>query len=513
MAELEPRTATLLGPHDEMRIISGADFYDALEPLADAAGTVLFAPSAVDIEGDHLTRIAEEAALRQYSAIAVKCRDCDTDSFAQIAESSGIPFIRISDLVSWRLFDALLAQFLGEHGDSADAHRDRGAEPLFSLANELAGFFGGSVAIEDLGRRIIAYSSVPDQLIDNLRTQGILTRHVPESPFNDDQYRTVLRTENPIKYPRLEDEEPRVACAIRAGALPLGTIWAIDASGEAPLTRLQEERIRAAASVAAAYMLDDIRMRKATQVPRENRLRTLLDGHEVLGVELAELGISEERGAALLAFSPAESDHHATPSQLRSTVQRHLAVHRPEAVAVVRGARVYALIANDPSRPATGLVEPLLPILDRLMSPGTLVAVPGVANRPAEVSQLCELADRLLNTALSHPSAVAQRVLTVEALRPFLVFERAAAMFASEPELRLPELDRIWEGDPRLAETLLEWCNSSGNVAQAARRLTVHENTVRYRLRQIQEECGIDLFDPDTLLTTWLQLRVQAHGA
>ena len=197
---------------------------------------------------------------------------------------------------------------------SRDARFDRGTESLFTLANELASYFGGSVAIEDLSRRIVAYSSVPGQLIDSLRAQGILDRQVPESPTNHDEYREVFRSGDPVKFPQVADEYPRVAYAIRAGALPLGSIWAIDASGEGPLTGEQRQRMQRAGAIAAAHMLDDIRAREAGQAPREERLRTLLAGSAVIGTELAELGIPEERGAQLLAFDPDRDEHPTTVS-------------------------------------------------------------------------------------------------------------------------------------------------------------------------------------------------------
>ncbi|MEF3404376.1 PucR family transcriptional regulator [Agromyces sp. CCNWLW203] len=363
------------------------------------------------------------------------------------------------------------------------------------------------MAFEDLGRRVLAYSSVPDQLIDSLRTRGILNRLVPHSPFNDDQYRTVLRSEAPIKYPRLADEEPRVAFAIRAGALPLGTVWAIDASGNPDLTPEQDRRIRAAAEVAAGHMLDDIRVRSAGQMPREDRLRTLLTGQGVVGTELAELGISEERGAALLVFEAADGDHATTLAQLRLTVQRHLSLYREEAVTVAQSGRVYALFSGASAEFAESLAEPLLPILDRLIMPGTVVASPGAAHYAAGIAPLRELADRLLSTVKEH--AVPQRILSVKKLRPLLIFERVSRLLAEQPELRSDAVTEMNESDPAVAETLLTWCGSFGNVAQAARSLGIHENTVRYRLRCAEERYGVDLSDPETLLVIWLQLRSQ----
>ena len=508
---LGPNTAQLLGSFDPGRIVRGAEFHDALETPPEDPDLLLLAPSAGGASAAAVAELAERAARSGVAAIAVKCRDEDQAELAAVAETSGVPLLRVGEQVTWRLFDALLAQALGEQRHSEDAHRDRGAEPLFALANELAGVFGGSVAIEDLGRRIVAYSSVPGQLIDRLRTQGILTRRVPDSPFNDDQYRTVLRSEHPIKYPRLEDEEPRVAFAIRAGALPLGTIWAIDASGVPELTPEQDAAIRAAATVAAARLLDDLRSGEATQAPRAARLRTLLDGSDVAGSELAELGLPEERGSALLVFAP-EDERPTALAQLRSTVQRHLALHRPEAVTVARGGRVYSLVAHDPQSTSIPLVEPLLPIVDRLIGPGTRVALPGVAHRSGEVADLRRLADRLLGTAARHRAAAGDRILTVPALRPFLVLDRVGAVLEAEEELRSPALARLRTEDPGYADTLTAWCSNFGNVARTARELGCHENTVRYRIRQIEDQYGIALGDPDELLTAWLQLRALGAG-
>ena len=190
-------------------------------------------------------------------------------------------------------------------------------------------------------------------MIDALRTHGILARQVPASPYNDDQYRTVLRSDRPVKYPRLGEEEPRVAFAIRAGALPLGSIWAIDASGEGPVTPQQDERMRRASALASAHLLDDLRVHATNQRPREDRLRTLLTGIDLTGTEFAELGIPEERGAALLGFDLPGAGPTAI-AQLRSTVIRHLVLHRPDVVAVAHRGRVYTLFAASDVDEAVG---------------------------------------------------------------------------------------------------------------------------------------------------------------
>jgi DNA-binding PucR family transcriptional regulator len=44
--------------------------------------------------------------------------------------------------------------------------------------------------------------------------------------------------------------------------------------------------------------------------------------------------------------------------------------------------------------------------------------------------------------------------------------------------------------------TLSTWFESAGSITEAAKRLYVHPNTVRYRLRRIQSETQRSLEDP-----------------
>ncbi|WP_430645096.1 PucR family transcriptional regulator [Agromyces sp. GXS1127] len=508
--QLGPATMTALGPIPGHEAVTGTEFLDIADEVTDAAGTLLLAPSTASLSTARIAALASSAADRGAVGLAVKCSADRVPALAAIAESSGLAVLRVADRISWRLLDAQLTHLLGEADAGFAGPQDRGAEPLFAIANELAEHFGGSVAVEDLSRNILAYSSVPGQLIDELRTHGILARQVPASPYNDDQYRTVLRADRPIKYPRLGDEEPRVAFAIRAGALPLGTIWAIDASGDGPITDEQDERMRRASALAGAHLLDDLRTHATNQRPREDRLRTLLTGIDLTGTEFAELGIPEERGAALLAFDVPAAGPTAV-AQLRSTVIRHLVLHRPDTVAVAHRGRVYALFAAGSVDEAVTIAEPMLPLVDRLVGDGVRIAVVGPAHRSGDVAGAHDLADRLLEVAAADDAGRAPRIVTVDSVRPRLVVTRVAELLAGNDELRDPAIDALFERESTLpvAETLLTWLESFGNVAQTADHLGVHQNTVRHRLRRASEEHGIRLERADQRLAAWLQLRAR----
>ncbi|MHC3468051.1 PucR family transcriptional regulator [Streptomyces sp. 7R007] len=75
----------------------------------------------------------------------------------------------------------------------------------------------------------------------------------------------------------------------------------------------------------------------------------------------------------------------------------------------------------------------------------------------------------------------------------------------------LAPLERVSETQrARLAETLLAWLLSGGNVPDVAARLHIHPQTVRYRLRQLEKLFGEALHDPDARLELILALRAQA---
>jgi hypothetical protein len=93
----------------------------------------------------------------------------------------------------------------------------------------------------------------------------------------------------------------------------------------------------------------------------------------------------------------------------------------------------------------------------------------------------------------------------------------ATLVLLADPELAgmlsgqtLAPLRRLRPGQAdRLAETLLAWLESADNAETAARRLHVHPQTVRYRLRQLAELFGDRLSDPDARFALQAALRVR----
>jgi hypothetical protein len=76
------------------------------------------------------------------------------------------------------------------------------------------------------------------------------------------------------------------------------------------------------------------------------------------------------------------------------------------------------------------------------------------------------------------------------------------ARLVLEPVLALPPQDRT-----RLLETLGHWFAAGGRAPDTAERMFLHPNTVRYRLRRVEELIGRPLSDPRTLADLGLALQ------
>ncbi|GGO97687.1 PucR family transcriptional regulator [Wenjunlia tyrosinilytica] len=389
---------------------------------------------------------------------------------------------------------------------------DGTSEELFALANAIAAVIGGSVAIEDLDHRVLAYSSLPGQRIDELRRRGILNRRVPDQPEQLRQYRDVLAATGVVRLAVLApDELPRAAVAIRAGDLPLGTIWAIEA--DTPIDADGGRALLDGARLAALHML---RRRSAAELEmraHEDALRGALDGG--WGPEEARfrLGLPDRPRLTLLGLAPAGVPERGVPLAVRlsAAAARHwAAVHAESAVATV-GRTVYVLLPHDSPATARRLAEQAVAALGRTLDATVRAAVSRQAADPAELPELRAEVDDILRVTTTDPDAPPVSDLAATHARVLLV--HLSDQLARRPGLRHPGIDAMVEHDRArgtdYAASVTAWLDAVGNVAEAAQRLTVHPNTLKYRLRRARELFGIDLDHPDDRLSCWLQLRLQ----
>ncbi len=390
------------------------------------------------------------------------------------------------------------------------------SEELYALADAIGAVTGGAVAIEDLDHRVLAYSTLPDQRIDEHRRRGILQRRVPHQPEQLAQYREVLAAPGVVRLPTLAEAElPRAAVAIRAGQRPLGTIWAIE--GESAIDEAGERAMLDGARLAALHML---RRRSAAELDlqaREEALRAALRGRRSAREVRFELGLPGLRPLALLGFAPlAGSDVPGDDLLVRlaAASSRHWpAVHAEASVATV-GRTVYVLLPLDEPvsafATARRLGEQAAAVLDRSVETPLRAAASRIASGPEELPELRAEVDDVLRVTTADPDAPVFATLGDTHTRVLLA--HVADELARRPRLRHPGVDAMLDHDrakgTAFAASVTAWLDAVGNIGDAAARLTIHPNTLKYRLRRAGELFGLDLDHPDDRLSCWLQLRL-----
>lgn len=441
-----------------------------------------------------------------YAALTVKRRGGSLVALAELAAAQGIAVLEVRDDAAWSAVHAAVTSAIGAAGLRASSPRATPNDALHETANVVAAAFGGSVSIEDLDRRVIAYSSLPGQRIDAYREAGILQRLVPSKATDREQYQQVYAAPGIIRFPASGEELPRSAVAIRAGDIPLGTIWAIEP--DEGVTDAQLRSLTDAAAVAGVHLL---RLRHADeigQLARGDALVALIDGNIPTDATMARIGLPPGPSRMLLV-APADSAARTQLTVVSAAAGRYLSAYAPSAVVAALPGWTGVLLPDrdeaEVERLALGVADEAARAVGQrvrvaLGSPGLY---PGqVAQMYAEVLQIATAAE---STAV--PSAVVRRTDVVDRI----LLDGVDDLLAERPVLASPAIDRLLahdrQHDGALARTLLVWLEEQGEVRACAERLATHPNTVRYRLRRAFAVMGHPPWDPDARLAAWIRLR------
>ncbi|WP_105034584.1 PucR family transcriptional regulator [Cryobacterium aureum] len=394
---------------------------------------------------------------------------------------------------------------------------------LFALANAIAAMVGGATAIEDLQTRVLAYSTLPDQPIDDTRRDGILGRQVPDLPDNDEAYASLFRARGAVRLPGAmtpnlpgEPAVPvglaRLAVAVRVGTEPLGSIWVVDASGE--LDDAAAAELERAADIAALHIL---RARSAADLARAQRavlLRRLLDGDADARLVAAQLGLDPAGRYVALAFQPqfGPAGDELRMNRLVDLVAMACEAHQSGTECVAIGTTVYALFVGEQLNDAQ-LIS-IEAMAARLVARATIamrIALrASVGSRVTCVDTIARSrrdADLvLLLTDLAGPVVSARNVGSrLSLLELGQVLRDTPRLFSSQAQAVL-DLDA--RSGTEYALSLRTYLDCGRDSARTAALLSIHQNTLRYRLRRVRDLFSIDLDNADDTLTLWLSLRV-----
>ena len=479
---------------------------DALHP---GPGALLLAIGTRPDTRDAISLLTHAASS---TAAGVVFKHAHPDSrVVQHAHDAGVAVLGIPEEMTWgQAFSLFTTVVATAHGGQAGVPVPMG--DLFALANALAASVGGAVTLEDPLGKVLAYSTLEDQRIDEVRRRSIVGRQVLDTPASRTIYQRLWRTEGVIRVESVEGMKilPRLAVAVRAGNEVLGSVWAVE--GKTPLTSRAEDALLEASRMAALHFL---RARAAEDLGRRMRselVRSILEGTVSVQAAAARLGLPAESDCAVVAFRlPAadEAERELQHGKLVDLILFFCETFNRQATCVVMESTVYGLLPVTNQTEAERLPRLARKIGDTAearLAATPLVGIGSIVNLREAPRSRAE-ADRVLQVLAS--DRLDERVARIEDVQSQAILLELRDLTADSSLQRGP-LRPLIEHDAAngtdLVPTLRAYLESFGDFAVAASRLSIHPNTCRYRMRQVFDL--LDLSDPDTRLVLELQLRL-----
>ncbi|MHA6623382.1 PucR family transcriptional regulator [Pseudonocardia sp. DLS-67] len=464
----------------------------------------------IGVRGRAATAALRAAARRGAAAVAVKAGG-PADVLRAAATDAGAALLLVRPDVRWERLESLARDVLHEGG----AAGDDGSGDLNSLAQTVALLTRGVVSIEDTASRVLAYSrsDADAAQVDELRRLSILGRQGPAD------YLRTLRDWG--VFDRLRDGEDvvhvdehaelgirrRLAIGIHAGPRQLGTIWVQE--GAEPFAERAAEVLVGAARVAAGHLV----RRRSQQSPggrwERDLVAGLLDGRASPDLVAGTFGLNEDGGALVVAFAVRDGEaasQELVVSELVEVVSVHAAAHRRAALCAAVGARVYAVLPEVHGTEAVRtLCTEVVAAARRRSGIRVQAGIGSPAAQLAGVPGSRREADRVLDAM-----AEGQDVAVFGEIRAEVLLTQTLGLLAANPDLRDPGVARLVDYDREhrtdLVASVVAWLDAMGDVRAAAERLTVHPNTLRYRVRRATAIAGLRLDEPRARLVHHLQL-------
>ncbi|MCO1338943.1 hypothetical protein BJH93_08560 [Kocuria polaris] len=495
------------GPAPALSLTSPS-LYDPFTPLKGPGGGILLG-LGLHPEQPTTAAVIEEAARAGFAAVVLKDHGLPVAAAAQAADAAGIALLSVSTAVDWRQLDALLDSALGTVATGGKQTSPVGVGDLFALANAIAAMVGGATAIENLQEQVLAYSTLPDQPIDEDRRLGILGRQVPYLPVNAEQYAAIFRSSGAVHIKAVPPALDRLAIAVRAGQQPLGSIWVVDADGT--LDANARQGLERAADMAALHLL---RARSAGDLARAQRaelLRRLLDGGDDGALLARQLGLSGAGPYTVVAFQPdGPAPDEVTLLRVVDLITAQGGAFLGGAHCVLMGTTVYALFASA-GDPLESQARRLVASCRAALGVPMRAAAGSAVDSAPDISRSRHDADLVL--LLLAGDAGLGDYASARGLASRLTLLDLATHFRHDLRLFSPAAAQLLEHDAEhgthYARTLRAYLDCSRDSARTAETLMLHQNTLRYRLRRLEDLFSVNIDNPEDTLILWLSLHLK----
>lgn len=425
-------------------------------------------------------------AVRRVAAVVLK----DLNNASSVGSDSTVPLLCLDSETPWHAIVETVTR-----GSVSLMSASNPSTDLFSLVDAIALASGGSAIIEDSSRRVVAYSSVPGQAVDEERQRSILGRIAPRSPEGDRAYQTVWAANGVIRLD-IPGSASRVATVVRAGTEPLGTIWVLE--GPKPLSPDAEDVLARSITSVAWYLLA-ARRQARPHSRKENGISRALRGEPVLEGNDTDLSGSFLIGCYVVDGPPLVAARIADLASLEIGAP---AVHLDNTV----------LTAVDPAPAMVPADRKRLQHFVTTIRRSMGVTVSLILSEPIPFGIIAPTAAEMKRLAASPaaPHELPEEVTEAEIRRKLLLSAIESAVNAAS-DFNDRHILALASKEPELANTLLSYFESHSDTATTAGTLGLHENTVRYRLRRIEQILGTEPRKLD-VLTTLAQLKAWASS-
>ncbi|GLW70368.1 DNA-binding protein [Kitasatospora phosalacinea] len=339
-------------------------------PVTDRAGAVLIA-IGVDPRSAAAEDLLRDAGADRVTAVVLRGVDdrARRERLGEVAERAGTALLLRTSWADWQTVISRMRAALESPAPESD---NVPLGDLAALARQIARQVGAGVTIEDPDSRVLAHHAVSADL-DRIRLWTVLTGAVPEErrrAMDQDGFFKQLWSSNQVLHRLPHGDVPeRMAVAVQAGDMRLGSIWVAAITGK-PLRASTIEVLRTAAETAAAHLLYHHAHHDARNALLLAAARAVLDGP----------------GSGLLL-----AGHSGMPADARCAV---LAVGTSGPVDDDCRVRLEQGVRMHPSRPGTDHL--ILPV-----ARGVLVLLGGLAKDPARARDQVGDYGRQLSAALS----------------------------------------------------------------------------------------------------------------
>jgi purine catabolism regulator len=445
------------------------------------------------------------------------------------AEANGFPVIEVPPEVEFisiteQLYTAIVNYQFALKERAADIHRRlmqlvlEGGD-LAAVTTTLANILQRSVLIESPTSDILAAANSGP--VDEARLHVLEAGRTPpdraQRLLKRGIYAELQQAQHSVRLSAMPDlgwTMERVVAPIIVGGEIYGYIWIVE--GDHPLTELDELAIDQAATVTALVMLQERAVREAQQAIRGDFLSQLLrqglpgEPDNTLYEQARAVGYRFDQPHQVL-FVVGQPLAGATAAQLSARLDQRLrgthANANGHSLVVLRERGIAVVVEAKTDSAGQALAAELLADLNHPNQPVTIgVGHADADGRPLrrsyeEAQEAADIGRRL------NPGA---RVMCFWELGLMdWLYQLSPEALEGNPFLAivetLAEHDQRTKGD--LVRTLEAYLDSGGALAEAAEHLTVHRNTLLYRISRIEEIADVDLRNVEQRLNLHVALR------